>query len=216
METASFNDIRQAVLSYDAVAAKSIAQRLVASDVDAFEVIEQGLAPALKEVGAKFETGEIFLPHLMMAATAMEEAVTILETKLTATQKAHFSKATILLGTVEGDVHNIGKNIVGMMLKASGFTVIDVGVDVSVADFVARAESEHADIIAVSALMTFTMNQISTLIEYLNANHLRDKYRVVCGGGALSAQWARDMGTDGYAADASKAVQLIESLVAVG
>lgn len=216
METAAFNEIREAVLNYDAVAAKILAQRLLDSDVDVFDVIEQGLAPALKEVGAKFERGEIFIPHLMMAATAMEEAVTILEAKLTTEQKAHFSKARIVLGTVEGDVHNIGKNIVGMMLKASGFTVIDVGVDVSVAEFVARAQAEHADIIAVSALMTFTMNQISTLIEYLNTNHLRDKFKVVCGGGALSEQWAKDMGTDGYAADASKAVELIESLVAVG
>lgn len=216
LDTASFDDIRQAVLNYDAVAAKSIAQRLVDSNVDAFEVIEYGLAPALKEVGAKFETGELFLPHLMMAATAMEEAVTILETKLTATEKAHFSKAKVILGTVEGDVHNIGKNIVSMMLKASGFTVVDVGVDVAVSEFVTRAESEQADIIAVSALMTFTMNQISTLIEYLNTNHLRDKYKVVCGGGALSGEWAKEVGTDGYAPDASKAVQLMESLVAVG
>jgi corrinoid protein of di/trimethylamine methyltransferase len=216
LDTAALNDIRQAVLTYDAVAAKNIAQHLVDSDADAFEVIEQGLAPALKEVGAKFETGEIFLPHLMMAATAMEEAVTILETKLTAAQRDTFSKAKVILGTVEGDVHNIGKNIVGMMLKASGFTVIDVGVDVAVAEFVARAESEQADIIAVSALMTFTMNQIGTLIEYLNTNHLRDKYKVVCGGGALSAEWAKEIGADGYAADASKAVHLLESLVAVG
>lgn len=214
MEAVDYSEIRLAVLNYDAEAAKLIAQRMVDGDVDVFSVIEDGLAPALKEVGAKFERGEIFIPHLMMAAKAMEAAVGILETQLTVEQKAHFSKARIVLGTVEGDVHNIGKNIVGMMLKASGFTVIDVGVDVSVSDFVARAQTEKADIIAVSALMTFTVNQISTLIEYLVANDLRSTFKVVCGGGALSEQWAREMGTDGYAADAGKAVELIESLVA--
>lgn len=214
MQPAEFAEIRTAVLTYDSESAKRLAQAMVDSDVNVYDVIELALAPALKEVGAKFESGEIFIPHLMMAAKAMEGAVAILETKLTAEQKEHFSKARIILGTVEGDVHNIGKNIVGMMLRASGFTVIDVGVDVSVAEFVARAQTEKADIIAVSALMTFTLNQIKTLIEYLVTNNLRDKFKVVCGGGALTEAWAREVGTDGYAPDAAKAVELIESMVA--
>jgi 5-methyltetrahydrofolate--homocysteine methyltransferase len=206
--------LKQAIITFDEEAAVEAAKQALDSGIDAFEAIQQGLAPSLKEVGEMFDRSEIFLPHLMMAANAMDAAVKILEPKLSPAQKELSNKGTLVLGTVHGDVHNIGKNIVGMMLKAAGFKVIDVGVDVPVTKFVETAQKEKADVIAVSALMTFTMGEIKTLIEYLNTNKLRDQFKVICGGGALSAEWAHDMGTDGYAEDAMKAVTLVESLFA--
>ncbi|MEL7566039.1 MAG: corrinoid protein [Dehalobacterium sp.] len=205
--------LKEAILNYDEEAAKEAAHQVIKSDLDVFEAIQQAMAPALREVGERFERMEIFLPHLMLAATAMDEAVKILEPKLNPEQKELSQKGTIVLGTVHGDVHNIGKNIVAMMLKASGLKVIDLGVDVSVTEFVEQAQKEKADIIAVSALMTFTMSEIRTLIEYLETNKLRDHFKVICGGGALSHEWAKQMGTDGYAEDAQKAVKLVETIL---
>ena len=174
--------LKNAILSYDEEAAKEAAFLIIKNDVDVFEAIQQVLSPALREVGDKFERMEIFLPHLMMAAAAADEAIKILEPKLNPEQRKLTNKGTIVLGTVHGDIHNIGKNIVGMMLKAAGFKVVDLGVDISTTEFVAQAQKEKADIIAVSALMTFTMNEIKTLIEYLKTNNLRDRFKVICGG----------------------------------
>lgn len=209
----SLEQLKNAILNYDEEAAKEAAFLIIEKDVDVFEAIQQGLSPALREVGDKFERAEIFLPHLMMAATATDEAIKILEPKLSPKQRELTHKGTIVLGTVHGDIHNIGKNIVGMMLKAAGFKVVDLGVDISTTEFVKQAQKEKADIIAVSALMTFTMNEIRTLIEYLKTNNLRDRFKVICGGGALSPEWAKEMGTDGYAEDALKAVKLVQLIL---
>jgi len=207
-------DLKAAILNYDEDGAKQAAEMVIESGTNVFETIQEVVSPTLKEIGEKFENNEIFLPHLMMAATATEGAVQILEGKLTADQKEQSYKGIIVLGTVHGDIHNIGKNIVGMMLKASGYKVLDLGVDVPVPKFVETAEKEIAESIAMSALMTLSMRGVGTMIEYLNTNKLRDKFKVIAGGGALSHQWAQDMGVDGYAEDALKTVKLVEKLLA--
>lgn len=214
MKNEIIGKLRESVLTYDGDAAKNAASQAVEKGLDAYTMIQEGLAPAIREVGEKFDRSEIFLPHLTMAADAMEEAVKVLEQHISSEQKLLIEKGTIVLGTVRGDVHNIGKNIVGMMAKAAGFKVVDIGVDAHVTKFVEAAESQSANIIAASALMTYTMNEIKTLVEYLNDNGIRDKYKVICGGGALSEQWAQDAGADGYAADAVKAVELVQNLLA--
>lgn len=213
MSHRALEQLQEAILNYDEEAAQKAALFALESGVDVFDAIQNVMAPSLREVGERFERSEIFLPHLMMAAAAMEAAVKIMEPSLSSQQKEMSYKGTIVLGTVHGDIHNIGKNIVGMMLKTEGFKVIDLGVDVSVTKFVEVAQKENADIIAMSALMTFTMGEIRTMLDYLQTRNLRDKFKVICGGGALSLQWAQEMGTDGYAEDALKAVKLVQSLL---
>jgi corrinoid protein of di/trimethylamine methyltransferase len=205
--------LKNAILNYDEEAAREAARLIIEKDVDVFDAIQKVISPTLREIGDKFERNEIFLPHLMMAANAVDEAIKILEPKLSPEQKELSKKGTVVLGTAHGDIHNIGKNIVGMMLKAAGFKVVDLGVDVTTTEFVKQAQREKADIIAISALMTFTMNEIGTLTEYLKTNNLRDQFKVICGGGALNQEWAKKMATDGFAEDAQKAVKLVESII---
>jgi methanogenic corrinoid protein MtbC1 len=171
------------------------------------------LTPAIQTMGERFEKGEAFLPELIMATDAMNAAVKILEKEISKEKMEGTKKARIVIGTVKGDIHNIGKNIVGIMLKTAGYDVIDLGVDVEASKFVDEAEKSGAQMIMASALMTFTASQMKKITEYLEMEKVRGKYKLIFGGGPLTETWAKEMGADGYASDALKAVELVKRLV---
>ncbi|MAG14596.1 MAG: hypothetical protein CL874_01760 [Dehalococcoidales bacterium] len=178
------------------------------------DIIEKGMSPGMKDVGEKFSRYEIYLPEMMLAAEAWENAMKILEPKLLETGTERQKAGRVVLGTVKGDVHSIGKNIVGAMMKMSGFEVFDLGIDVAASAFVTKAEETGADIIAASALMSTTMPQQKSIIEHLEARGARGKYRVLIGGGSTSQEWADSIGADGYGRTAGDAAALALKAVA--
>ena len=206
-------ELRQSVINYDEEAAVKAAQKVLELKMDPYKVITDCLTPAIKEVGERFEKGEAFLPELIMATDAMDAAVKVLEKEISKAEREGRRKARIVLGTVKGDIHNIGKNIVGMMLKTAGYEIIDLGVDVEPSKFVEEAERSGAQIIMASALMTFTAVNMKKIADYLEMEGVRKKYKLAFGGGPLSEAWAKEMGADGYAPDAVKAVDLANHLM---
>ncbi len=208
-------EIKNAILSYDIDETVKTAQAAVEAGVDPVEAIEQGLVSGIKEVGERFHRYEIYLPQMVMAADAMMEAMKIFESVLSEEQIRQLRKGTIVLGTVEGDIHDLGKNIVVMMLKAEGFQVSDLGKDVKTDTFIKTAREVDADIIGVSSLMTTTMPYQRDLIEELTRLGLRDNFMVIVGGGPVNREWADRIGADGYGKDASETVKEVDRLMAL-
>jgi trimethylamine corrinoid protein len=201
--------LRESVINYDEEAAEKAAKRALELKIDPYQMITEVLAPAIREMGNRFECGDAFLPELIMATDAMNAAVKVLQTEISKDRLAGTKKARIILGTVKGDIHNIGKNIVGIMLGTAGYEVIDLGVDVEPSKFVEEAERNGAQVIMASALMTFTALNMKKITEYLEMEKVRNKYKLVFGGGPLTDEWAKEMGADGYAMDALKAVEWV-------
>ncbi len=206
-------NLTNAVLTYDEDAAKRAAEAAVKANLDPMVAI-RNLSTAISEVGERFHRQEIFLPHVVMAADAMQAAVDILHRSMSSEDVRKSKLGTIVLGTVEGDLHDIGKNIVMMMLVAAGFEVVDLGRDVKVDDFVRRAREVGANVIAVSSLMTTTMPYQREVIEELKRLQLRDTFKVIIGGGPVTQGWADTIGADGYGEDASEAVNVVKRLLA--
>ncbi|MBM3469190.1 MAG: cobalamin-binding protein [Armatimonadetes bacterium] len=173
----------------------------------ALEILNLALAKGLEEAGARFERGEHFLPNLMMAAKAMSSAMAVIQGRLATEGAALVSGGTFVIGTIQGDIHSIGKEIVAAMLEASGFRVVDLGVDVKPQAFVDRAVEHSADIIGISALMTTTMTHQQKVIEILKEQGLRDRFRVIVGGAPATASWAQRIGADDFATDAVSGVR---------
>lgn len=213
MEAAMLKELHDAVVNCDEDAAKSAAQKAIEVGLDPYKAIVEGLSPAIKEVGQKFENGEVYLPHLVMAGDAMAVAVAILEEKIPRAKMESTIKGRIVLGTVKGDVHSIGKNIVAIMLTCAGYKVYDIGIDVDHSKFIDEAEKYNADIIAVSALMTFTAQNMATIDEYMTTEGKRANHKLLFGGGPLTEKWAKEMGADAYALDAAKAVEVANQLM---
>ncbi|MEM4187790.1 MAG: corrinoid protein [Candidatus Hadarchaeum sp.] len=206
-------ELREGVLNYDEERVKRAAKQALDNGIDPYVAITEGLTPAIREIGEKFERMEIFLPQLTIAAKAMEAGVAVLEPALDKAQGQKVKQGKVVIGTVQGDIHSIGKNIVATMLKAAGFEVIDLGVDVAVDKFIEAAERANADIIAASALMSFTKVMQRDLVEYMKSVGARGKYKLMVGGGPVNEEWAREIGADGYAEDAIKAVKVAKELV---
>lgn len=206
-------ELRQSVINYDEEAAVKAAKRVLELKMDPYKAITECLTPVIQEMGNRFERGEAFLPELIMATDAMNAAVKILEKEITGDRLERTKKGRIVLGTVKGDIHNIGKNIVAIMLGTAGYEVIDLGVDVEASKFVEEAEKSAAQVIMASALMTFTALNMKKITEYLELEGVRNKYKLVFGGGPLTESWAKEMGADGYAPDAVKAVELTNRLM---
>jgi corrinoid protein of di/trimethylamine methyltransferase len=171
-------------------------------------LLDDGMIPGLREVGEQFQRSEVYLPEMMMAADAWQEGMDLLGPLLAAQGRGGEAKATVVVGSVKGDVHSLGKNIVATMLQTAGFEVIDLGCDVPAAAFVEAAEKARADIIALSALMTTTMAQQQDVIQYLEARGNRAEYYVMVGGGPTTAGWADEIGADGYGQTAADSVDL--------
>jgi corrinoid protein of di/trimethylamine methyltransferase len=203
----------EAVLNFDSTAAENAAKEAVALNIDPIKAIEEGLAKGLREIGDKFERGELYLPHLIMGADAMEAAIKILEGHMTQGSLEAASHGTVVIGTVEGDIHDLGLRIVSSMLRANGFKVYDLGFNTKSLDFIEKAKEVKADIIAVSSLMTTTMPFMKDLIEALEASRLRSQFIVIVGGGPVTERWAKEIGADGYGRDAAEAVRAAKELM---
>jgi len=208
--------LSEAVLSFDADAAANAAKDAVDAGVNPVTAIEKGLALGLREIGDKFEAGELWLPHLVLGAEAMEAAIKVLEAHMPRSELESTSKGTVVIGTVEGDIHDLGLRIVASMLRANGFTVHDLGCDTPSLNFISKAREVDADIIALSSLMTTTMPFMRDVIDALNSAGLRDRYKVLVGGGPVTREWAQAIGADGYGKDAAEAVRVAKELLAGG
>ncbi len=193
-----------------------LTQEALAAGIEPLEIIDQGLTPGMRVVGDGFGCGEYFIPHLVMAGRAMKAAMAVLEPELRKRKQAAERAGVAVIGTVHGDIHEIGKSLVGIMLTASGFEVHDLGVDVPPAVFAAKARETGAQIVGLSALLTTTMIVQRKVIEALEAEGLRSKVRVLVGGAPVSRSWAEEIGADGYAEDASGAVDEAKRLVGAG
>ncbi|MGB9906391.1 MAG: corrinoid protein [Candidatus Saccharicenans sp.] len=192
-----------------------LAEKALASGRPPLEIIEKACLPAIEEVGRLWEAGEYFLPELIAGAEAMKAAMAILQAALKATGQTLQSAGRVVIGTVEGDIHDIGKNLVASMLRAASFEVIDLGADVKIDKFVEAAVEENADLIALSALLTTTMLNQKKVIELLKSRGLRDRFRVMVGGAPVTEKYAREIGADGYGESAVQAVAVARSLVQI-
>jgi corrinoid protein of di/trimethylamine methyltransferase len=208
-----FAALRQSVIDGDAAQAAVLAQQVLDTGVPPLAAIDDGLVPGLSYVGEQFGMGELFLPDMMLAARAMQKAMDILEPELQAQAAQRKVVGRVVIGTVKGDIHEIGKNLVGMMLSTSGFEVHDLGVDVAPDRFVEAAREHDADVVGVSALLTTTMAGQRTVVEALVAAGLRDRVKVIVGGAPASESWAAEIGADGYSEDAIGAVALARRLL---
>jgi len=210
---AIFEDLFSAIVEVDEEKAREAANELVKGKIDPLEGIEKGLSKGMDVIGERFEKFEIYLPELIMAGDVFNSAMEILEPEIMARGKSVAKKGTIVLGTAKGDIHEIGKDIVAMMLKTAGFEVHDLGKDVSTAGFLQEAEKAKADIIGVSALLTTTLLGQKDLIDLLKETGKRDRYMVMVGGGPTSQDWADKIGADGYGVTAKEAVSVALKLI---
>ncbi len=208
-----FQELKNSILNFDPDKVKETVYKALEEGIKPSEIITKGLSPGVRTIGEKYEAGEYFLPQLVKAGDLMKMGVELVNEKMTAEEIASSVKGKIVLGTVKEDVHDIGKNIVGSMLEAAGFEVVDLGTEVPPQDFVNVAKRENADIIAASSLMSFTKNHQRDIVEYLESLEERDNYKVIVGGGAVDQTWADKIGADGYAEDAQKTVKLVEKLL---
>jgi 5-methyltetrahydrofolate--homocysteine methyltransferase len=207
-----FKKMKELVQAGEAEKLKELIQKALAGKVPAMEIIEKALRPAMEEVGQKFETLEIFLPEMIMAADAMSAGVELLRPHLAASG-GEKKVGRIVLGTVSGDVHRIGKDIVRIMLEGAGFDVTDAGHDVPDDTFIAKVKELKPQVLGMSALMTTTMQNIPRVIEALKAEGLRSKVKVIVGGAPVLPDWAKQIGSDGYGENAVQAVSVSKKLV---
>jgi corrinoid protein of di/trimethylamine methyltransferase len=213
MTDTEFQAMRQAVVDGDADAAEAAAHAAIAAGIPPLVAIDEGFMPGMKEVGAGFACGDLFLPDMMLAARAMQRALTVLEPELKKASVERTVAGRVVIGTVAGDIHEIGKNLVGMLLSTSGFEVHDLGVNVSPEQFVEAARERRADIVGLSALLTTTMTGQRTVIAALEEAGLRPPVKVMVGGAPVTGAWATEIGADGYSEDAMGAVELAKRLM---
>jgi 5-methyltetrahydrofolate--homocysteine methyltransferase len=208
-----FETIYQGVIAGDAPGVEAEVRAALDQGVAAEKLLDEALIPAMDEVGRLFEEGELFVPEMLVAARAMQTALNVLRPLLAETGVEPMG--TVALGTVSGDLHDIGKNLVGLMLEGAGFEVDDIGVDVPPARFVEAARS-GTQVLGMSALLTTTMPAIKTTINALVEAGVRDSVKVIIGGAPVTQAYADEVGADGYAADAASAVRMTKKLLGVG
>jgi corrinoid protein of di/trimethylamine methyltransferase len=204
--------LAQSLIDGDPDACVELTKQAMASGVEPMAIIRQGLMPGMNVVGEKFGSGEYFLPDLIIAADGMQQAMALLEPELKARQQSVEAPGIVVIGTVKGDIHEIGKSLVGTMLSANGFKVHDLGVDVPTEKFVAAVSEHAATLVGLSALLTTTMTVQKQVIEALQQAGVRGQVKVMVGGAPVTRSWAEEIGADGYAEDAMGAVTLAKQL----
>ena len=208
-----FSTLVNAVLEGDHDEVLSLTQRMLDEDTSPEDIVASGLQAAMMEVGTKFTTGEFFVPDMLYAARAVSMAMEVLRPRLVAGGVATIGK--VIIGSVAGDIHDIGKNLVVMFLEGAGFEVVDIGVDVSAERFVAAAEQHKPDIVGMSALLTTTMPAMQTAMQALERAELRSQVKVVVGGAPVDQLFADRIGADGYAPDGGAAIGLCRQLIGI-
>ena len=202
--------LKDAILQYDAEAAKKAAQTIVDREIDPMIALKVTIGEIANILHERFDRGECYLPHLVMAGDAMTAASEILESVMPKDSIA--AKKVVVIGTVEADLHSVGKNIVAMMMRSGGFEVHDLGVDVKSSMFISRAKETKADIIALSSLSTTTRPYQREVIEELESLGIRENFKVMVGGGPITPEWAKEIGADGYGADAMEGLEVAKRL----
>lgn len=205
--------LSDAVVDMDENEAVAIANEVIEQEVDAYEAIEKGLSDGMERAGRLFEEEEYFIPELLMCSDTMYAGMDVLKPHLKVGGDG--PKRRVVIGVIEGDTHDIGKNLVKIMLETSGFDVIDLGRDIPPAEFVSKAREVDADIIALSTLMTTTMEGMNRVVKLLEEENIRDRFKVIVGGGPISQGFANKIGADGYAVNAADAVKLAQRLTGV-
>jgi len=201
-----------AILNGNAKAAKEITQTSLAAGGNPQSLVDDTMIPAMNEVGRRYEANEYFVPELLIAARAMKASLELIRPLLTARGAEPVGR--VVIGTVQGDLHDIGKNLVGAMLEGAGFEVIDLGVDVSPEKFIAAAKDRNARLVALSALLTTTMHSMKAVLEKLREAGIRDNVKVMIGGAPVTQKYADEIGADGYSSNANAAVALARKLMA--
>jgi 5-methyltetrahydrofolate--homocysteine methyltransferase len=210
---ADLSKLSDAILNGDAAGATAAAKDLMASGTDPLEVVTQGISPAMAEVGRRFEAGEYFVPELLVAARATKAVFEIIRPAMA--RRGTEPTGRVVIGTVKGDLHDIGKNLVAAMLEGGGFEVVDLGVNVAPERIVNAVKEKNAQVVGLSALLTTTMPEMKNAIEALKGAGLRDKVKVMVGGAPVTQQFAQEVGADGYGENAASAVGLAKKLLGI-
>jgi trimethylamine corrinoid protein len=205
--------MKEAIIDGDSEKAAALAQNALDQDMSPLEALEKGFSQGMSVLGEQFEKEECFLPELLLAEEAMNAAVEVFKPKIAELKTEMSTKGKVVFGVIQGDVHDIGKNIIKLFLSVSGYEVIDLGRDVPVRKFIEAAQNENADIIAASALMTTTMIYMPELIKQLGERGIRDQFKVMVGGAPVVRSWAEEIGSDGYCRTTSEALAEAERLV---
>lgn len=210
---ANFAAMQQSIVDGAAENAAELARQALAEGIPPLEAIDQGFVPGMANVGEQFAQHKMFLPDMLASAEAMRAAMAVLEPELKQQGAKRPTAGIVVLGTTKGDIHEIGKTLVGTLLVANGFQVHDLGVDVATEQFAAKARELRADVVGVSALLTTTMRGQKSVVEALVREGLRASVKVIVGGAPVTRQWAEEIGADGYAKDAVSAVALVKRLL---
>ncbi len=208
---ADFEELSKAIMKGDSDAAFELTRKALEKNIPAHEILDTGLIPGLQKVGDLFESGEYFLPELIVSGDAVAKALELIEPILV--KEGSALKGRYLIGTVKGDIHDLGKNIVIMMLKGNGWDVTDLGVDVSPADFCSAVKTGDFQILGLSSLLTMTLSNVERTIEALKAAGLREKIMVMVGGAPTTAEWAEKIGADAHAKDGPSAARAAAGLI---
>ena len=208
-----FQKLNESLVLGEPDATVEFTRQALAAGIEPMSIIEQGLVPGMTIVGEKFSSGEYFLPDLIIAADGMQRAMELLEPELRLRQQVLETAGTVVIGTVKGDIHEIGKSLVATMLSANGFKVYDLGVDVPTEKFLAKIKETGANLLGLSALLTTTMTVQREVVAALAEAGLRDRVKVMVGGAPVTRKWAADIGADGFAEDAIGSVQVAKQLV---
>jgi corrinoid protein of di/trimethylamine methyltransferase len=208
-----FEEMTQAVIDGLPARARELADEALRAGIDPLEAIENGFKPGMEVVGEGFDKGELFIPDLMMAGEAMKTAIATLEPELMKRKQARKVLGRVVIGTVAGDIHEIGKTLVATMLAAAGFEVHDLGVDVAAQRFVDAVRDTNANVVGLSALLTTTILNQEVVIQALTEAGLREQVKVIIGGVPANPEWAEEIGADAYAENATEAVEVVKGLV---
>lgn len=206
-----FDDLKQSVIDMEVEKATELTQKALDEGTEAEKVMNEALVPAMDAVGDQYEKGERYVPEMLLSAQAMKGGMQLLRPLLA--ESGVEPKGRIVIGTVEGDLHDIGQNLVSMMLEGAGFEVTNLGAETPAGEFVSSVKDNSADILGISALLTTTMTHMPEVIDALQEDGLRENVKVMVGGAPVSQDYADEIGADGYASDASSAVKLAEELV---
>ena len=209
-----YKELLDCMMDGDDETGVEITKAAIEAGTDPLDIVQKCLVPILDDIGEQFSRLELFLPDLVMAADVAKAVKDEIREHLLSNSDSNEAAGKVVIGTVQGDVHDIGKNIVATLLEVNGFEVFDLGNDVKPFDFIETAKKEKADIIALSSLLTTSMPYMVDVLKNLNGLGIRDQFKVIVGGGPVSDEWAKEIGADGYSTDANEAVELCKKILA--